>query len=71
MAQGPALLSHGSGRRLDGGCFLLDQVSRLGAYQSQDWHIDFAGSSVYYHILWGRKVISFALLSFHTHLTRL
>ena len=23
---------------------------------SQDWHIDFAGSSVYYHILRGSKV---------------
>jgi len=25
-----------------------------------DWHIDFAGSSVYYHILWGRKTFFFA-----------
>jgi F-box/leucine-rich repeat protein 10/11 len=23
---------------------------------SQDWHVDFAGSSVYYHILHGSKV---------------
>lgn len=36
---------------------------------TQDWHIDFAGSSVYYHILFGSKVVltrpvSFGLLTF-------
>ncbi|SOV09990.1 JmjC domain-containing histone demethylation protein 1 [Ustilago sp. UG-2017a] len=29
-----------------------------GAYS--DWHIDFAGSSVYYHVIWGQKTFLFA-----------
>ncbi|PWN51311.1 Clavaminate synthase-like protein, partial [Violaceomyces palustris] len=29
-----------------------------GAYS--DWHIDFAASGVYYHVVWGRKVFLFA-----------
>lgn len=29
-----------------------------GAYS--DWHIDFAGSSVYYHVIWGHKTFLFA-----------
>jgi F-box and leucine-rich repeat protein 10/11 len=31
-------------------------VSSVLTRLSQDWHIDFAGSSVYYHILRGSKV---------------
>lgn len=29
-----------------------------GAYS--DWHVDFAGSSVYYHVIWGQKTFLFA-----------
>jgi hypothetical protein len=27
-----------------------------GSCDAQDWHVDFAGSSVYYHIVRGAKV---------------
>lgn len=32
-------------------------IRHLTNSSAQDWHIDFAGSSVYYHILQGSKVI--------------
>ena len=32
----------------------------------KDWHVDFAGSSVYYHILWGEKVrFEISISSYH------
>lgn len=54
IPQGAAVLSHGRSQCMDGTCSLL--VVPFIAHAQQDWHIDFAGSSVYYHILHGSKV---------------
>lgn len=54
IPQSPVVLSHGSGQRMDSACYTI--IAARIAHSFQDWHIDFAGSSVYYHILHGSKV---------------
>jgi hypothetical protein len=46
------------------GAWTVSSLNPIDVFRSltglpKDWHIDFAGSSVYYHILRGSKVILF------------
>lgn len=43
--------------------------SRLTRIHPQDWHVDFAGSSVYYHIIHGAKVVAISEVGYHIDLT--
>ena len=55
MAKGADVLLDGCRTSLDGE--VIASPSRMRRHVCfQDWHIDFAGSSVYYHIFRGSKV---------------
>ncbi len=55
IPEGAVILPDGCGWGMDCQCVLFHDFFPLPT-NFQDWHIDFAGSSVYYHILRGSKV---------------